>query len=307
MIETLHSQASGSRLAIQATGLTRKYGSVTALDRLDLEIPVGCFFVLVGRNGAGKTTLMETILGFGAPDGGMLECFGLRPERKGPQVRAAIGYLAEGRAWPYPRMSGAACLAHEAAFRAEWDTEWADRLCAALEVPLHQKVEAMSKGGFRRLRIVAALAHRPPILLFDEPSDGLDPLMRERLHEVLAEQLSERETTVLVATHRPEEMAGFAEKLGVLSKGRMHAVLPRDQMDREGLEVRVRIPEDVDADAIQGLGVLRQEGDGPEQLWEILADPDEFARTCRSAGIEILETRTLGVRDLAVALLEETE
>ncbi len=304
MTKTLHPPTPGTRTAIRATGLTRRFGSVTALDRLDLEIPAGCFFVLVGRNGAGKTTLMETILGFGAPQDGTLECFGLLPHRKGAEVRAAIGYLPEGRAWPYPRMSGAAFLSHEAAFRTEWDPEWAERLCNTFEVPLRQRVEAMSKGEFRRLRIVAALAHRPPLLLLDEPSDGLDPIMRERLHETLAEQLSERETTVLAATHRPEELAGFAERLGVLRAGRMDTVLRRERMDREGLEVRVRIPDGVDAGTISDLGVLRREGQGPEELWHLLADPDTLSERCRGAGIEIVETRPLGVRELAIALLE---
>ena len=134
-------------------------------------------------------------------------------------------------------------LRHAAAFYPAWDPAYADHLARALGVRPHRRVGALSKGETRRLQLVLALAHRPALLLLDEPTDGLDPVVRNRALALLAEHLADSPTTVLISTHHLHELESLADHVGVLRDGRLVAQMPRDELQRTVRRYRVEVPE----------------------------------------------------------------
>lgn len=295
-------------VAFRAVGVERRFGATTALAGLDLEVPEHAFFLLLGRNGAGKTTLLRLFLDLLRPTAGKISVLGMDPTQEGARVRAAAGYVPEDREWPFPRMTVSGFLDYHAAYRPWWDGAYAERLANAFELPLGRSVTKLSKGEFRRAQIVAALAHRPPLLVLDEPTDGLDPLLRERLKEILADHLAACPTTVLLSTHVVGEVAGFADHLGVLGAGRAESVLSRERLSREVRRLLVRAPEGWRPPTLAPGTLLRRTGDpSGEEVWITLGDEDEVRRRMEESGARVLDARPLGLEEAAVAFLGASE
>nr|XP_061810387.1 nod factor export ATP-binding protein I-like [Nerophis lumbriciformis] len=170
------------------------------LDGLGLTVPEGAVYVLVGPNGAGKSTTLKALAGLVRVDGGRAEALGLELPEHGAEARAQIGFVADSPDFGYPRLR-----------------------VSALEVPLESRFGKLSKGQKRRVQLIQALAHRPALLLLDEPTDGLDPLARDLVFGLLAEHLAESPTTALISTHLVHELEGLADCLGVLDRGQLRA------------------------------------------------------------------------------------
>jgi ABC-2 type transport system ATP-binding protein len=174
------------RWAVHARGLRKRYGKVVALAGVDLAVPEGSVVLLAGPNGAGKTTLLKLLLDLLPPDGGEVEVLGRNPSDRGREVRAGTGFLPEEVAFPFGRMSVQEVLGFHARFRPGWDPEYARHLASELDLRMDRPWKKLSKGEARRAQLLTALAHRPPLLLLDEPTDGLDPVVRERVLALLA-------------------------------------------------------------------------------------------------------------------------
>lgn len=236
MIRTDHaaaeSRSSGSAetttTAIATHGLTRCFGRETALVDVDLRIPRYAVFVLVGPNGAGKTTMMRLLMNLLRPTRGSTEVLEMDATRDGPRVRAQIGYVPERQDQLHRWMTCGRMLQYQARFFPMWDDVYAEYLSGVFELRLDRRIRTLSKGETRRLQLVLALAHRPPVLLLDEPTDGLDPVVRERALRLLAEHIADSPTTVLVSTHQVYQFESLADHLGVLSGGRLLAQMSRD-------------------------------------------------------------------------------
>jgi len=160
-------------VAVATHGLSLRYGKQTALDAIDLRVPEGAIYVLIGANGAGKSSAMKVLLNLERADAGRAEVFGLDTIDDGPRVRAQIGYIPEAHEQAYSWLTCGQLIRHVAAHYAAWDHGYAARLADMLGVRPERKVGTLSKGESRRLQFVLALAHRPPLLLLDEPTDGL--------------------------------------------------------------------------------------------------------------------------------------
>src|SRR5690606_1766153 len=141
----------------------------------------------------------------------------------------------EARAIPYTWLRVRDLLAHHARYYPTWDAAYAAHLCAAMELRLDAKFGSLSKGEARRVELTMALAHRPRLLLLDEPTDGLDPVIRATVLSLLAEHMTESETSMLITTHLVYEMERFADHVGVIRAGRLVA-----QLDRIAMQTRLR-------------------------------------------------------------------
>jgi len=210
--------------AVRAKGLTKRFGTFTALDGLDLEVPRGAFFAFLGPNGAGKSTTISILTGVYARDGGDLELLGLEAEPNALALKARIGVVPEelslferltGRQYLTfcGRMYGLAGAAAEAR---------AEELLALTELSSKgtSLVADYSKGMRRRLAIAAALIHAPELVFLDEPFEGIDVLAAGVIRELLQE-LSRRGVTILLTTHVLEIAARLATHAGIIRAGRM--------------------------------------------------------------------------------------
>lgn len=293
----------GGPLAVATRGLMKRYGLVAALEGVNLQVPEGAFYVLAGSNGAGKTTLIEALQDLVRADAGTAEVFGLDVRGRGPQVRAQIGYIPARANWGHQWMPVGRLMRHHAAFYPTWDDAYADRLRRVFALPLHRKVGTLSPGFARRVQLVLALAHRPPLLLLDEPTDGLDRVVRDELSGILAEHIADTPTTVLVSTHLFYEVDPLADHLGVLRNGRLVAQLPRDRLHRLLRRYRAEVPvgwtapEDLDGKVVQRAGRDR------EVQWVVWGEEAEVVAQLALAGATVRETRPLTLDDAVLALL----
>jgi ABC-2 type transport system ATP-binding protein len=297
--------AADAPLAVATRALTKRYGRETALDGVDLRVPEGAVYVLIGANGAGKSTTFKLLLNLERPDAGSAAVFGLDTGDRGPEVRAQVGYVSERHDLAYRWMTGARLLAHAAAYYPAWDHAYAERLGRALDVRLDRTLGGLSKGEARRLQLVLALAHRPPLLLLDEPTDGLDPVVRRRVLALLAEHLADAPTTVLLATHHVHEVESLADHVGVLRAGRLLAQLPRVELQRTVRRYRVELPAGWEAPPeLHAMGGARARP-GREAQWTLVGDEREVTARLTDSGALVHEVTALRLEDAALALLPE--
>jgi ABC-2 type transport system ATP-binding protein len=287
--------------ALATHGLRRRYGAETALDGVDLRVPEGAVYVLVGANGAGKSTAMRLAMNLERPDAGRAEVFGMDAARRGPEVRAQVGYVPETADHGYRWMTCGELLRHAAAYRPTWDHAYAARLSDAFELRAERGVGTLSKGEARRLHLVLALAHRPPLLLLDEPTDGLDVVVRRRAMGLLAEHLADTPTTVVVSTHHLAEVESLADHVGVLRAGRLLAQMPRDEARRTVLRYRVEAPDGWAPPPGLAAGEPRRVGRQAE--WTLVGEEGEVTARLAAAGARVHDVAALGLEDAVLALL----
>jgi ABC-2 type transport system ATP-binding protein len=204
-------------IAIEATGVRKRFGSVQALDGVDLHVPAGMVYGLLGPNGSGKTTLIRSLVGLVKPDQGELHVLGARMPRR--EVLASIGYMTQA-----PALYGDLSVEENIRFFAHvlggGDIEPALRFVELWD--RRKSIAGTLSGGMRtRLSLACALVHRPSLLLLDEPTVGVDPQLRAQLWDGLRAMAAEG-TTILVSSHVMDE-AERADRLGLIRDGRMLA------------------------------------------------------------------------------------
>jgi len=293
--------------AVATHALSMRYGKQTALDAVDLRVPEGAVYVLIGANGAGKSTAMKVLLNLERPDAGRAEVFGLDTGAHGPEVRAQIGYMTESHEHDYPWMTCGRLIRHVAAHYPAWDQTYAARLMEVFGVRPERKVRTLSKGESRRLQFVLTLAHRPPLLLLDEPTDGLDPVVRNRTLAHLAEHLADTPTTVVIATHHIHEVESLADYVGVLSAGRLVAQMSRDELRRTVRRYRVEVPEGWEAPAELRTPTLRRSRGGREVQWTLTGEERDVTARLAAAGATVREVTPLALEETALAFMAEEE
>jgi ABC-2 type transport system ATP-binding protein len=287
--------------AVATHGLSMRYGRETALAGVDLRVPEGAVYILIGPNGAGKSSALKVLLNLERPDAGRAEVFGLDTASRGPEVRAQIGYMPEKHDHDYGWLTCGQLIRHVAAYYPAWDHVYADHLIGIFGIRPERKAGTLSKGEARRLQFVLALAHRPPLLLLDEPTDGLDPLVRNRTLAHLAEHLADTPTTVVIATHHITEVESLADHVGVLSGGRLVAQMSRDELRRTVRRYRVEVPEGWEAPPELRIASLRR--GGREAQWTLVGEERDVTARLAAAGATVRDVTAIGLEEAALAFL----
>lgn len=213
--------------AIDVENLSRRYRRKQALDNVSLHVPKGCVFGLVGENGAGKTTLIKHILGALKPQSGRVRVFGKDPVANPVGVLGDVGYLSEDREMP-TWMRIRELLRYIRAFYPRWDPEYAEELREVFRLDPAAKVKHLSRGERALAGLLIALAHRPKLLVLDEPSSGLDPLVRRDILGAIIRTVAEEGRTVLFSSHLLDEVDRVADRLAMIVDGK---VVLSDKLD----------------------------------------------------------------------------
>ena len=213
--------------AIRTEGLTKYYGAVVGLEDLTLEVAEGEVFGFLGPNGAGKTTTLRLVLDLLRPSQGRAFIHGLDCRRHGVQARRLVGYLP-GELPIYPELSGRGFLSYLAAAGGQVvSSATLDRLLHRFDVSdvdLRRRMREYSHGMRRKMGIIQALAPSPRVLILDEPTNGLDPLMIEAFAETLHELKRDRRTTVFLSSHVLSEVEKTCDRVGLIRRGRLAAL-----------------------------------------------------------------------------------
>src|SRR5688572_6673625 len=291
--------------AVTTHALTKRFGGEVALDRVDLRVPEGSVYVLIGANGAGKSTVLKVLLNLERPDSGTAQVLGLDTALRGPDARAQVGYVPERHDPGYRWMTCGQLLRHVAVYYPSWDHAYADRLTAALELRLHRKISGLSKGDSRRLQLLLALAHRPPLLLLDEPTDGLDPTVRKRVLALLAEHLADTPTTVLVTTHHIHEIESLADYVGALRQGRLVAQMTREHLQRSVRRYRLELPDGWEPPPGLQIASPRRARAAREVQWTVVGEQQDVTDRLSATGAHVREVTSLPLEEAALALLPD--
>jgi ABC-2 type transport system ATP-binding protein len=210
---------STDKAAIRTDGLTKHYGEVHAVEDLDLEVRAGEVFGFLGPNGAGKTTTIRALLNYLRPTRGRAEVLGLDAAHDAVEIRRLIGYMPAEYEM-YERLTGAETLQYYANLRGGVDEEYVDGLADRLNADLGKKMRDYSTGNKQKVGLIQAFMNRPQLLILDEPSSGLDPLMQHELQAMIDEVRSEGRT-VFLSSHTLSEVEAVADRVGILREGRL--------------------------------------------------------------------------------------
>lgn len=207
--------------AIETCRLTKTYGQIRAVDDISFSADKGEIIALLGPNGAGKSTLMNMITGYLAPSSGDIFVQGQNIQDHAMEAKSAIGFLPEG-APLYPDMSVKSFLCYMAELRG-LNKSAVDKAAETANITqvIKQKIETLSKGYLRRVGFAQSILSDPPILLLDEPTDGLDPNQKEHIRKLISQMGKEK--TILISTHLLEEAETVCNRIIMLNKGRIMA------------------------------------------------------------------------------------
>jgi ABC-2 type transport system ATP-binding protein len=217
--------ADGRPVLIEIAGLTKRFGTFTAVDNVTFEVARGEVLGFLGPNGAGKSTTMRMLAGFMIPTAGTARICGHDVQTDGVAARRALGFLPEG-APTYPEMTAAGFLNFCAKVRGYAGPDLARRVARAVELTrlqgvLLQPVETLSKGFKRRVGLAQALLHDPPVLVLDEPTDGLDPNQKHEVRTLIAQMAPEK--AIVISTHILEEVDAVCSRAIIIAAGRVVA------------------------------------------------------------------------------------
>ncbi len=208
--------------AIQAEGLTKHYADVRALIDLDLSVERGEIFGFLGPNGAGKTTMIRTILDEIRPTSGRASIVGLDSHADSVEIRRHIGYVPGDLAM-YPNLTGRDTLTYFANLRGGVDWSYVDDLADRLDADLSKKVGDLSSGNRQKVGLIQAFMNKPEVLIMDEPSSGLDPLVQREFQALLREVIANG-STVFLSSHTLSEVQRVADRVGIIRHGKLIAV-----------------------------------------------------------------------------------
>jgi ABC-2 type transport system ATP-binding protein len=232
---------------IEAAGLTKRFGPILAVDGISLSVKQGEVLGFLGPNGAGKSTTMKMITGFLGPDAGSASICGFDIGQSPKEAKHRLGYLPEG-APAYGEMTARSYLSFVAEVRGARGAEIDRQIDGAVEKTalqsvLNQRVETLSKGFKRRVGLAAAILHDPPVLIMDEPTDGLDPNQKHHVRTLIREMAAKK--AIIISTHILEEVEAVCSRAVVIDKGRIVADgTAEDLMRRADYHgaVAVRVP-----------------------------------------------------------------
>lgn len=204
---------------IAMMGLTKSYGRSRGIVDVTMTIATGEVFGFLGPNGAGKTTTIRTLLDFIRPTAGRATVFGLDPQRDSVEVHRRVGYLP-GEFAVYEHMTGRDYIGFLAALRGGVEHHRIDSLAERLQADLTVKIASLSHGNKQKLGLIQAFMHRPPLLILDEPTQGLDPIMQQVFHALVLEA-REAGQTVFLSSHALPEVERTCDRVGIIREGRL--------------------------------------------------------------------------------------
>lgn len=284
---------------LKVENLTHNFGPKKALDNVNVTLGKGRVLGLIGENGAGKTTLIKHILGLYQPGQGSVRVFGLDPVQEPAKVLGRIGYLAE-EDWLPNWMRVAELQRYYQGFYPGWNQEYAEQLRTTFAIDRRSKISELSKGQRARVGLMAALAYRPELLLLDEPSSGLDPIVRREILSSIVRAVADDNRTVLFSSHLLSEVEMVADEIAMIRNGE---ILFCDTLDGiKEAHTRVILCFEQGREAPPAIdGAFGWEGSGREWSCLYAGGPGSLVAAASLLGAEVAERQWLSLDEIFVA------
>ena len=290
---------------VRVDHLTKRYGSARGVDDLTFSVRRGEALGFLGPNGAGKTTTIRTMLDFIRPTSGTVRIFGMDPRAEGVRVHRRIGYLPGEHAL-YERTTGEEYLRSFAGLRGgvEWShvSELADRF----GLDLSRRIRALSHGNKQKVGLIQAFMHRPDLVILDEPTQGLDPLVQQTFYELIHEEIRERGATMFLSSHVLPEVEHVCHRVGIIREGRLATVADIAELTAKALRrMQVHFEGPVSPEAFERLPGVRDvvARDG-SLLLSIEGSVDAVVKEAARHTVVALETHEPSLEDAFLAFYE---
>lgn len=290
--------------AIEVQKLTKRYGKQTVLDQIDLQVPTGTVFGILGENGAGKTTLIRILLGLERPTAGRTQLLGLRQQYASKQLAHRVGYVPERPAFHEWMTVGELGWFTAGFFGDEYHQRYL-QMVRDFDVPLTTKMERLSKGMRAKVALTLALAKDPDLLIFDEPTSGLDSIVRREVLESLVD-LAAIGKTVFICSHQLHEVERVADHVAILDGAHLRLVERMEKLKSDFHQCQITLQVGSSRLPTLSAETVRVERQGREHRVLLRSDlprAELHGELQSSIAIESFELRTPSLEEVFVALL----
>jgi len=296
-------------IAIQVKDLEKFYGKVHALRGVDLEVKRGEVYGFLGPNGAGKTTAIRCMLDLIRPQGGSISVLGINPQEEPEAVKERVGYLP-GELHVDENMTARQVFRFFNRLRGNRsDWKFIEELSERLKLELRSPIKNFSKGNKQKIGVVQALMHKPELLLLDEPTGSLDPLMQQEVLRMLAEA-QDNGATVFFSSHIISEVQAIADRVAIIREGKIVEVaVTVDLLNRSMRQVRIRFQQPTEAEELYKLpGVeLITKDDGLGVLLQVEGEMDALIKTLAQYPVNDFETERASLEEIFLAYYKGEE
>ena len=287
---------------IETQGLTKRYTRhKEAVKSLDLKVPKGSVYVFLGRNGAGKTTTIRMLLGLLQKTTGKAEVLGLDPDKNPVPIKKRVGYVADNQKM-YDWMTIQETIDFCRPFYPTWNNSLAEDLLKRFELPKRAKLKELSRGMNGKVALLLALAHQPELLILDDPTSGLDPVVRREFLQGIIEIIHQEAKTVFFSTHIITEAEQIADYAGVLEEGKLLLSQPLDKLKDSVKQIRLifenKVPDDVSLP-----GLLKKELVGHELVLTVKDFTPDALKSLAKFNPKSTEVLDLNLEDIFVSLV----
>ena len=277
---------------LEMKNVTKTFGDFKALDDLSLTIPKGAVYGMVGPNGAGKSTAIRHLTGVYRPDSGSITLEGM-PVFENPVQKARIGYIPDDIFF-FPSANLEEMRRFYAGIYKNFDNQLFDRLYEVFQLPKKSPIRRFSKGMQKQAAFHLTVCTRPEIMILDEPVDGLDPVMRRQVWNLILSDVASRETTVLISSHNLRELEDICDHVGILDHGKM--LLERSLADMQGNTVKLQLV----GEAPQGLTVLHESASGRLKTLIIRGTAEEVTARMQKSDAAYFDVLPLSLEEIFI-------
>ena len=288
-----------NQAVVDVADLSRSFAQKKALDGVSFRATAGQVYGLVGSNGAGKTTLLKHLLGLLRAVSGSVRVFGRDPVLDPVGVLGRVGYLSEERELP-EWMSIDELLRYTQAYHPSWDAAYARELLDTFALDPAKKIKELSKGMRAQAGLIAAVAHRPELLILDEPSSGLDAVVRRDILDAIVRAVADDGRTVIFSSHLLDEVERMSDHVTLMHQGRVALSGVLDDVRRDYQRSRVHFVEHFEQPPVLETALL-MEGGG--RSWSVVHNGslEQFRQSVSARGGEIVESRHATLEEIFLA------
>jgi ABC-2 type transport system ATP-binding protein len=291
-----------SDLVIETHSLRKQYGHTQAVDGLEMRVPRGSVYGFLGRNGAGKTTTIRLLAGLIQPTAGHARVLGLDPPTDRIAVLERTGFVIEKVL--LPSMTGNDLARFNRGFFPHWSDVLARKYADALEIPMKQKFGKLSSGNQTKLCLLLALSQGAELLVLDEPTAGLDPIVTDQLLRIIIDDFAGEGRTLLLSSHHLSEVERVADWIGIIEHGKLLLEAPLDDVRASFRRGRV-VGENLRVSGRKDI-LRTRTGDGTTE-YVLRANAEGFAASLRNQGATVLDVLPMNLQEIFLEVVEKGE